>query len=147
MTEIKNNVTENKGNVSEKVKENAKVTGNRLYIERVIKTVGDKEYSNYILKGQARGREVHADFAPKDKGGYEALDLVFGDETKAELLISEESMTDANGKTSKYAVYTVQNIDEFGIVYSCNIKPARDSDKAILGMILSRLAIENGEKI
>ena len=74
------------------------------------------------------------------------MDLVFGDETKAELLISEESMTDANGKSSKYAVYTVQTVDEDGVTYSCNVKPARDSDKALFGMILSKIAIGNNEK-
>lgn len=142
MTENKNNVTEIKGTEKEIKKETEK----KLYVERETFTSNGKEYFNYILKGQVRGRDVKVDFAPKDKGGYEALDLVFGDETKAELLISEESMTDANGKSSKYAVYTVQTVDEDGVIYSCNVKPARDSDKALLGMILSKIAIGKNEK-
>lgn len=133
--EIKGNVTETKG--TEKID---KVVDNKIYIEREKFTSNGKDYYNYILKGQVRGKAVKVDFAPKDKGGYEALDLVFGDETKAELIISEESMTDANGKTSKYAVYTVQTIDADGIVYACNVKPARDSDKALLNMVLSIMA-------
>lgn len=144
MTEIKNNVTENKINAPEtngKVIE--KKVDNKIYIERETFTSNGKTYFNYILKGKVRDRDVKVDFAPKDKGGYEALDLVFGDETKAELIISEESMTDANGKTSKYSVYTVQTVDSDGIVYECNVKPARDSDKALLGMVLAKLAIKN----
>ena len=40
-----------------------------------------------------RGRDIKVDFAPKDKGGYEPLDILFDVSNKAELLISEEEMT------------------------------------------------------
>lgn len=134
MTEKENvNVTKNL---------NVKETENKIYIEREKFTSNGKEYYNYILKGKVRDKDVKVDFAPKDKGGYEVLDLVFDTNSKAELIVSEESMTDSAGKTMKYAVYTAQTIDEDGIVYACNVKPARDSDKALLGMILSKLAIK-----
>ena len=134
------NVNE-KVNVQENVVEEKVIeTGLEIYLERE-KFIGNnnKEYWAYVVKGIARGKAVKADFAPKDKGGYEALDLVFGDADKVELLISEESTTDANGKVNKYKVYTAKSVDEDGIEYTCNVKPARDSDKALFGMILAKM--------
>lgn len=120
-----------------------KVNENKIYIERVsVETNSQKQIYNYMLNGKIGDRDVHADFVPKDVGGYEVLDIVFSVQPKAELIISEESMSDANGKTMKYTVYTAQTIDSDGIVYACNIKPARDSDKALLNIMLAKLALK-----
>ena len=149
MKEIKENVNveETKGTETVVLKENEIVTKEekvKLFIERQKFVSGNdgKEYYNYFLNGIARGRNVKVDFAPRDKGGYEALDLVFGDEMKAELIISEESMKDNDGKINRYTVYTVQTVDTNGLVYECNVKPARDSDKALLGMVLATLSLK-----
>ena len=111
----------------------------KLYVERE-KFVGNdgKDYWSYILKGKIRNRDIKVDFAPKDKGGYEPLDILFDVQSKAELVIAEEEMTDSvSGKKTKYSTYTLQTTDEDGVVYQCGVKPSRDSDKALLLMLLN----------
>lgn len=111
----------------------------KLFVERE-KFVGNdgKDYWSYILKGKIRNRDIKVDFAPKDKGGYEPLDILFDVQEKAELVIAEEEMTDSvSGKKTKYSTYTLQTTDEDGVVYQCGVKPSRDSDKALLLMLLN----------
>lgn len=113
-----------------------------LFVERESFVGNDgKEYWAYVVKGKVRNREIKVDFAPKDKGGYEPLDIVFDVSDKAELIMSDETMTDANGNTTKYTSYLVRTIDEDGIPYECGVKPARDSDKALLKMLLNQLGL------
>lgn len=101
-----------------------------------------KKYWSYMVKGKVRGREIKIDFVPKDIGGYEPLDIVFDVRDKAELIISQEQITDSFGNKSTYISYKAQNVDEFGIVYDCGIKPQRDSDKSLLLMLLNVLKAE-----
>lgn len=111
----------------------------KLFVERESFTGTDgKQYWAYVLKGQVRGRDVKVDFAPKDKGGYEPLDIVFSISPTAELIMCNETMTDANGKTTKYTSYKVRNKDELGEL-ECGVKPTRDSDKALLTMVINQL--------
>lgn len=111
---------------------------NGLVLEREsFKGNDGKDYFSYFLKGKVRNRDVKVDFAPKDKGGYEPLDIIFDVNPKAELVMSEETMVDTNGKETKYMTYKARTIDEDGLVYECGIKPSRDSDKALLGMLLA----------
>lgn len=113
--------------------------GLKLFVERESFVGSDgKQYWAYVLKGQVRGRNVKVDFAPKDKGGYEPLDIVFSIKDNAELIMLNETMTDANGKKTKYVSYKVRNEDELGIL-ECGVKPSRDSDKALLTMIINQL--------
>lgn len=126
----------------EEVKEVAQeeVQTTQLFVEREsFKGNDGKDYWAYIVKGQVRNRDIKVDFAPKDKGGYEPLDILFDVSPKAELLMSNETMTDVSGKKTKYVSYQVRTIDEFGIEYTCGVKPSRDSDKALLGMLLNQL--------
>lgn len=144
--ETKNNV-----NVKDEVKKVSVETEQenklfKLFIEREsFKGTDGKQYWSYILKGQVRGRAVKVDFAPKDKGGYEPLDIVFDVSPKAELLMTDEEMTNDNGKTMKYTSYRVRTVDENGMEYVCGVKPSRDSDKALLGMLLNQLKIGAGK--
>ena len=98
-----------------------------------------EQYWAYKVQGQVRGRDISVDLAPKDKGGYEPLDILFDVSDKAELLIRIESTTDANGKTNKYNVFTLETTDEFGMPYQCEVKPARNSDKSLLVMLLNQI--------
>ena len=98
-----------------------------------------KKYWAYMVRGNVRGREVKVDFVPKDIGGYEPLDIVFDVQDKAELIIGQEQITDSYGNKNTYITYKAQNVDEFGIVYDCGIKPQRDSDKSLLAMLLNVL--------
>lgn len=124
--------------VEETVKEEKKEPV-KLFVERESFTGSDgKEYWSYILKGVIRGRAIKVDFAPKDKGGYEPLDILFDVQPKAELIIGEDEMTSESGKKTKFNTYTLKTVDEDGMDYTCSVKPARDSDKSLLNMIIKQ---------
>ena len=115
----------------------AKETKNTLYVERETFEKNDKTYFSYFIKGKLRGRDVKVGLCPPDKGGYAVLDIVFGDENKANLVITPfEIKDDATGKVIKGNTYTAQTVDENGEIYECSVKPARNSDKSVLNMLL-----------
>lgn len=97
-----------------------------------------KEYNLFRVKGKVRGRDVRADFNPKDKGGYGILDIIYEINDKPELIIAEEKMKDSDGHVTRYKTYTVRAIDEDGQEYSLPLKPARESDKAYLDMMFKK---------
>ena len=114
-------------------------TKDKLFLQRELFTGNDgKEYYSYLLKGKVRGRDIKVDFAPKDKGGYEVLDIVF-EVGAVELVIAEETMTSQDGKKTKYTTYQAVAYDEDNSPYECGVKPSRDSDKALLKMLLNSL--------
>ena len=135
---INEEVKEIKGTEKAEVKQEEK----HLVVEResFIASNGE-QYWAYLVKGKVRGRDIKVDFSPKDKGGYEPLDIVFDVSPTAELIMTDEEMTDNNGKTTKYTSYKVRTIDEFGLEYECGIKPSRDSDKSLLKMLLNNLKL------
>lgn len=113
----------------------------RLTVERdTYETRDKKEYYNYFVRGQVRGREVRAELAPKNKDfdGYELLDLIFDIAPTAELYIHDEESETASGGKSVYTVYEVQNTDEDGILYSYKLKPRAESDKSIINVLLQK---------
>lgn len=128
---------ENKG--TETVIEKQEEQRLKLFVERegFVGSNGE-QYWAYVVKGQVRGRNIKIDFMPKDKGGYEVLDIVFSASAKAELIMCNETMTDANGKTTKYISYKVHTEDALGEL-ECGVKPSRDSDKALLTMLINQL--------
>ena len=128
---------ENKG--TETIVEKQEEQKLRLFVERevFIGSNGEK-YWAYIINCQIRGRKEKINFMPKDKGGYEVLDIVFSASPKAELIMCNETITDANGKTTKYVSYKVHTEDELGEL-ECGVKPSKDSDKALLTMLINQL--------
>lgn len=101
---------------------------------------GRKMFS-YCVKGKVRGRDVKVDFNAKDQGGYEVLDILFGDRDMLPLAMFEDEMTDDKGNITRYTVYEVRDVDEdTGEIFSYKVKPARESDKSILRMILAGLS-------
>lgn len=102
-------------------------------------TKDGRPYFAYIVRGVIRGQEKKVDFAPKDKGGYEPLDILFDINDKAELIMTDEVMTDENGNKTSYVSYKVQVVDEDGEIWECGVKPQRDSDKALLKFLLIEL--------
>lgn len=109
---------------------------NKIYVERESFEYNDKSYFGYFVKGTVRGKEVKASVTPPDKAGFAVLDIVFGDESKAELVVVPYEMKDDSGKIIKGNTYVARTIDANGEVYECNIKPSRVSDKALLNMII-----------
>jgi len=130
-------------NVTEVEEDDVKLTVER----RMFKGSDGKDYWAYETKGKVRNRDVKVDFAPKDKGGYEVLDIVFDVSPTAELIITNETMTDSiSGRKTKYTSYKVRTTDEFGMDYECNVKPSQDSDKSLLTMLLNQLKA-NSQKV
>ena len=106
------------------------------------------DYS-YFIKGTVRGKDARVLIVPPDNGGYKVLDIVFGAEMEAELVLKPYEITDENtGKVIKGNTYAVHTQDEDGTEYECAVKPFRASDKTLLNMLLNKkppfLQIEKG---
>ena len=108
----------------------------KIFVEREVYEKDGKEYFSYFIKGVVRGKEVRILITPPDKGGYTVLDIVFGNEMSAELTLTPYEIKDDAGKVLKGNTYGVRSVDEDGQIYECKIKPFRDSDKALLNMLL-----------
>ena len=117
----------------------------KLFIEREQFGMSNgQKYWSYFLKGKVRNRDVKVDFIPKDKGGYEPLDIVFDIAPKAELVMCNEKMTDSNGNVTRYVSYKARNEDSLGVL-ECGVRPAKDSDKALLTMVINQLKAEENK--
>ena len=110
---------------------------NKIFVERETFEKDNRTYFSYFVKGTVRGKDVRVAVVPPDKGGYTVLDIVFGNEMKAELAINPfEIKDDATGKVIKGNTYIVRTTDADGEVYECNVKPYRNSDKTLLNMLI-----------
>lgn len=107
-----------------------------LLVEREAFTMNDKSYFSYFIKGNVRGKDVKAGIVPPDQGGWAILDIVFGGAMSCELVATPFEMKTASGQVIKGNTYSVRSVDENGEVYECKIKPARDSDKWYLNMLV-----------
>ena len=109
---------------------------------------GDDMYG-YVLKEKivvnGQEREIRVDFAAKDIGGYDMLDIIFMISDFAYLVMHDETMKDEDGKATQYRVYEIANEDELGVKYVYKVKPARESDKALLNVLIQQrqIFIEN----
>ena len=113
-----------------------KVLG-QINVERETFEKDGKTYFSYFIKGVIRGKDVRILVTPPDKGGFTVLDIVFGNEMQADLIVNPyEIKDDATGNVIKGNTYAVRSIDENGEVYECTIKPFRQSDKALLNMLI-----------
>ena len=106
---------------------------------------GDDMYG-YVLKEEivvnGQKREIRVDFAAKDVGGYDMLDIIFMTGEEAFLSVREEFMTDdKTGEVTPYMVYEIWNEDNDGIPYVYKVKPMRESDKAKLNVVLQKRAL------
>ena len=109
----------------------------KIKVERETFEKDGKTFYSYFIKGVIRGKDVRILVTPPDKGGFTVLDIVFGNEMQADLIVNPyEIKDDATGNVIKGNTYTVQSIDENGEVYECPIKPFRASDKSLLSMLM-----------
>ena len=112
---------------------------NQIKVERDTYEKDGKTYYSYFIKGNIRGRDIRVLIVPPDKGGYTVLDIVFGEEMEAELVLNPYEIKDeSTGKVIKGNSYAVRTVDEDGEVYEYAIKPFRASDKALLNMLLNK---------
>ena len=108
-------------------------------VERGTYEKNDRTFFTYFIKGKIRGKDVRVAVTPPDKGGYTVLDIVFGNEMKAELITKPYEIKDeTSGTIIKGNTYSVRSVDENGEIYECPIKPFRQSDKALLNMLMKQ---------
>ncbi len=111
--------------------------GIKILVERDTYTKNGQEYFSYFINGNIRGKVYRIGVVPPDNGGYSVLDIVFGNEMSAELVLKPYEIKDEKtGQVLKGNTYAVRSVDEDGVVYECPIKPARVSDKTMLNMFL-----------
>ena len=145
MTEKKSTVQEStvtvqESKVMEEKVEKVEEQNTKLFVERDTFTGSDgKKYWNYFLRAKIRERDKKINFSPKDKGGYDFLDMVFEIADKAELVMTTSTMKDDAGKRTKYTSYKLVNIDEEGTPFEASVKPSQDSDKNMLAVVLHKL--------
>ncbi|MBQ8145499.1 MAG: hypothetical protein IJZ04_05305 [Clostridia bacterium] len=110
-----------------------------LKIERepyVSKKTGKPGFT-YYLKGTVRGREVKAKVVPKDKGGFEVLDIIYDGAIACDLRVEKGEMKNEDGDIVKFETYTVFSKDPTtGEEFDLKVKPDKDSDKAKFKFIL-----------
>ncbi|MBP5405390.1 MAG: hypothetical protein J6Y74_05575 [Clostridia bacterium] len=110
---------------------------NKIFVERDTYESKGKTYYSYFIKGQIRGKDVRVAIVPPDLGGYAVLEIVFGEAMAAELIAKPfEIKDDKTGSVISGNTYMVRTEDENGMVYECNVKPFRSSDKSLLNMLL-----------
>lgn len=110
---------------------------NKILVERETYENKGKTYFNYFIKGTIRGKDVRVLITPPDKGGFTVLDIVFGNEMKADLVIKPYEIKDEKtGNVIKGNTYSVRSEDPDGTVYECAIKPFRSSDRSLLNMLI-----------
>lgn len=116
------------------------VAEKNLKIERepyVSKKTGKPGFT-YYLKGTVRGRDVKAKVVPKDKGGFEVLDIIYDGAMACDLRIEHGEMeNEKTGEKIKYDSYIVFSKDPAtGDEFDLKVKPDKDSDKAKFKFIL-----------
>lgn len=113
---------------------------NNIKVERAPFAYKGNTYLEYFICGNVRGREVKIKLAPpdkNDKGGYTVLDIVFGNEDKADFVTEPFEFTNGEGKLVAGTRFLVRTVDkETGEVYESAVKPARSSDKTLLAMLM-----------
>ena len=118
--------------------------GKQIFVERETFEKNGRTFFSYFIKGVIRGKDVKVAVVPPDKGGYTVLDIVFGNEMSAELILKPYEIKDeATGRVIAGNSYAVQSVDEDGEIYECSVcsvKPYRNSDKALLAMLVKRAA-------
>lgn len=110
------------------------------------KTKSGEDMYGYVLREiitvNGREREIRVDFAAKDIGGYDMLDIIFMNGEDAFLSVREESIVDdKTGEVTPYSVYEIWNEDDDGVSYVYKVKPMRESDKAKLNVVLQKRAL------
>ena len=114
-------------------------TANKLMLIREPFVSEDgREFYAYMVCGKVGERDIKIDFATKDKGGYEVLDILFEVSDKVELKLANETMVNNSGVKTRYMTYTAVAYDKDGIEYPCPIKPAQPSDRALLTILLNQ---------
>ncbi|MDE6473481.1 MAG: hypothetical protein K2L70_00070 [Clostridia bacterium] len=111
-----------------------------IKVEREAFEYKGKSFFEYFISGNVRGKDVKIKLAPpnaNDKGGYTVLDIVFGNESQADFVVEPYEFKDASGNLISGNKFLVRTVDkDTGETYESAIKPARNSDKTLLAMLM-----------
>ncbi|MFQ7078819.1 MAG: hypothetical protein ACLRSW_13230 [Christensenellaceae bacterium] len=95
----------------------------KIYVERETFEMNEQTYFRISLKEPCKEKDVKVAVIPPDKGGYTVLDIVFGNENKADLFLTPYEMKDeATGKIIKGNTYESDG-GRKREVYECKVKP------------------------
>ena len=72
----------------------AKNNNGKIFVERETFEKNGRTFFSYFIKGNIRGKDVKVAVVPPDKGGYTVLDIVFGNEMSAELILKPYEIKD-----------------------------------------------------
>ena len=110
---------------------------NNVKVEREEFEYEGKKYFGYFLKGNVYGRDVKVGIKPPDNGGYTVLDIFFESQAEPTLTVTPFEITAEDGRVIRGNTYAVECADvETGEMFTCKVKPARESDKTLLQMLL-----------
>ena len=88
--------------------------GRELYVSKK----DNQEHFSYFVKSVLRGKEVKVRIVPPDFGGYNVLEIVFGDADEAELTVTPFEIKDEKGNVTMTGnTYGVRSVDDDGVVY------------------------------
>ena len=111
---------------------------NKVKVKRQSFEMKGKQYYSYFLIGTIHGKEEKIGIKPPDVGGYRVLDIFFEGKTEPTFTATPFEMKTEDGRMISGNTYSVQSVDEeTGEVFSCKVRPARESDKTMLAMLLS----------
>ncbi len=96
----------------------------------------NKDCFNYFIEGNVKGVDVKVGLVPPDLGGYTVLDIVFNGQNECNLIVTPFEIKDEKGNVISGNTFLVRSVDEDGEIYECKVKPARNSDKDMLGMLI-----------
>ena len=68
--------------------------GKQIFVERETFEKNGRTFFSYFIKGVIRGKDVKVAVVPPDKGGYTVLDIVFGSDMSAELILKPYEIKD-----------------------------------------------------
>ncbi len=107
---------------------------------------GNTCYSYAVHGKSLLGREIRADFIPKDKSGFGALDEVYAYAEKfgqpVYLVYTNSVNIDlATGRKRRSTTYQAVCYYADGMSVEANLRPKQDSDKAYLNIILGALEL------
>ena len=68
--------------------------------ETYVSKKDNQEHFSYFVKGIVRGKEVKVRIVPPDFGGYNVLEIVFGNDEEVELTVKPFEIKDEKGKVT-----------------------------------------------
>lgn len=123
---------ENNGTV-----ENGKNGDGKLYVVKTpYRRKDGTDTTLFFVSGKVLGQKMDARMVP-EKGGYELLNAIFGNDKVRELvLVPYEIKDEDTGKTQRGFTYEVFTVDEDGDRVATKVKPNTGSDRAVLNNLL-----------